>query len=114
MPPYEVRFKCPCPNIGCEEDNKLKTWNHGNNCGGDLYLTKYGKINCKRCGDNYHIFDSVFKCSREKNYGQSDITKICGAIAAVGQMDDGTSEMSQFCDALLDELYEEKRKRKNK
>lgn len=113
--PYEVKFQCPCPNIGCEEDNKLKTWTHGNNCGGDLYLTKYGIINCKKCSDEYHLFDSVFKCDNEENYGKTNITKILGAIAAVAKMDNGTSELSQFCSDLLDELWDEKRKRnKNK
>ena len=71
-------------------------------------------INCKKCEDDYHIFDSRFKCSDEENFGESNMTKIYAAIAAVGQMDDGDPEMSEFCEELLDSLSEERKRRKNK
>ena len=53
--PYEIRFKCPCPNIDCPNPNKLRSWTHSG-CSGELYINKYGMINCKKCEDDYHIF----------------------------------------------------------
>ena len=59
------------------------------------------------------VFSNVIM--KKINYGKTNITKILGAIAAVAKMDNGTSELSQFCSDLLDELWDEKRKRnKNK
>lgn len=110
--PYEIRFKCPCPNIGCPNPNKLRCWIHSN-CRGELYINKYGMINCKKCDVDYHIFDSKFKCGDEENFGESNMTKIYAAIAAVGQMDTGDPEMSEFCEELLDSLSEERKRRKN-
>ena len=112
--PYEIRFKCPCPNLGCPDPNKLRTWCHRDPCNGELFLNKYGMINCKKCKTQYHIFDSIFKCGDEINYGKSNTTKIYAAIAAVGQIDNGDSEMSEFCEELLDELNEERKRRKKK
>ena len=40
--------------------------------------------------------------------------KIYAAIAAVGQMDNGDPEMSEFCEELLDSLSEERNRRKKK
>ena len=40
------------------------------------------------------------------------MTKIYAAIASVGQMEDGTSEMTDFCEELLDSLNEELNRRK--
>ena len=110
--PDEIRFKCPCPNIGCPNPNKLRCWTHSN-CHGELYINKYGMIKCKKCEDDYHIFDSRFKCGDEQNFGESNMTKIYAAIAAVGQMDNGDPEMSQFCEDLLDSLNEERQRRRN-
>ena len=112
--PYQIRFKCPCPNIDWQNPspNKLRSWIHSG-CSGELYINKYGMINCKKCDADYHIFDSRFKCSDEENFGQSNMTKIYAAIAAVGQMDDGDPEMSEFCEELLDSLTEERKRRKN-
>jgi len=111
--PDEIRFKCPCPNIDCPNPNKMRNWIH-DPCDGDLYLNKYGMINCKKCDSEYHIFDSKFKCSNETNYGESSMNKIYCAIAAVGQMDNGDPEMTQFLDDLLDELDQEKKRRRKK
>ena len=111
--PLEIRFSCPCPNIGCTNPNKMRNWTH-DSCDGDLYLNKYGMINCKRCKDEYHIFDSRFKCGDESNYGESNMTKIYSAIAAVGQMDNGDPELSVFLENLLDELNDERKRRKKK
>ena len=111
--PIEIRFKCPCPNIGCPNPNKMNDWIH-DSCDGDLYLNKYGMINCKKCNDEYHIFDSRFKCGDESNFGESNMTKIYSEIAAVGQMDDGDPEMSEFLEELLDELNDERKRRKPK
>ena len=111
--PYEIRFKCTCPNIDCPNPNKLRNWTH-KDCSGELYLNKYGMINCKKCEADYHIFDSRFKCSDEKNFGESNMTKIYAAIAAVGQMDNGDREMSEFLDELLDSLNEERKRRRSK
>lgn len=110
--PYEKRFQCPCPNFDCPNPNKLRTWSHSEPCNGELFLNKYGMINCKKCKKQYHIFDSKFKCGDEVNYGKSNTTKIYAAIAAVGQMDNGDPEMSEFCEKLLDELNEERNRRK--
>ena len=51
---YEIRFKCPCPNIGCPEPNKLRTWYHREPCNGELFLNKYGMINCKKCKTTFN------------------------------------------------------------
>ena len=110
--PEEIRFSCPCPNLGCPNPNKMRDWTHSDPCGGTLYLDKYGMISCKSCNDKYHIFDSRFKCSDERNYGETNMTKIYSAIAAVGQMDNGDPEMTAFCDELLDELTIERTRRK--
>lgn len=111
---HEIRFKCPCPNIGCPNPNKLREWKHSDPCNGDLYLNKYGLINCKKCSDEYHIFDNNFKCSDETDHLQTNMTKIYAAIAAVGQMDNGDPELPSFCEELLDSLAEERRKRRKK
>ena len=42
------------------------------------------------------------------------MTKIYAAISAVGQMDNGDPEMSQFLEDLLDELNDERKRRRNK
>ena len=43
---YEIRFKCPCPNVGCPNPVKLRSWTYSG-CNGELYINKYGMINCK-------------------------------------------------------------------
>ena len=53
--PSEIRFKCPCPNIGCPNPNKMRNWKHADPCKGELYLDKYGMINCKKCDSEHHI-----------------------------------------------------------
>ena len=112
--PSEIRFKCPCPNIGCPNPNKMRNWKHADPCKGELYLDKYGMINCKKCDSEHHIFDSKFKCGDETNYGETNMTKIFAAISAVGQMDNGDPEMSQFLEDLLDELNDERKRRRKK
>ena len=108
---YEIRFKCPCPNVDCPNPNKLRSWTHSG-CNGELYINKYGMINCKKYGEDCHVFDSKFKCSDEENFGESYMIKIYAAIAAVGQMDDGDPEISEFYFELLDLLCEERKNRK--
>ena len=108
---YEIRFKCPCPNVGCPNPDKLRSWTHSG-CSGELYINKYGMINCKTCGNDCHIFDSKFKCSYEENFGESNMIKIYAAIAAVGQLDDRDPEISEFYCELLDLLCEERKNRK--
>lgn len=112
--PSEIRFKCPCPNIGCPNPNKMRNWKYADPCKGELYLDKYGMINCKKCDSEHHIFDSKFKCGDETNYRETNMTKIFAAISAVGQMDNGDPEMSQFLEDLLDELNDERKRRRNK
>jgi len=108
---YEIRFKCPCPNIDCPNPNKLSSWTHSG-CSGELYINKYGMINCKKCGDDCHAFDSKFKCSDEENFWESNIKKIYVANAAVGQMDGLGPEISEFYNELSDLLCEERKNRK--
>lgn len=101
------KYRCPNPN-------KMRNWKHADPCKGELYLDKYGMINCKKCDSEHHIFDSKFKCGDETNYGETNMTKIYAAISAVGQMDNGDPEMSQFLEDLLDELNDERKRRRNK
>jgi len=108
---YEIRLKCPCPNVGCPNPNTLGSWSH-RGCSGELYINKYGMINCKKCGDNCHIFDSKFKCSDEEDFGISNMTKIYAAIVVVGQMDDVDPEISEFCEELSNLLIQERKRRK--
>jgi len=107
---YEIRFKCPCPNIGCRNRNKLRNWTHSG-CNGELYINKYGMINCKKCGDGCHVYDSKFKCSDEENFGESRTTIIIQACANIDHWDDGDDEKTEFWQELLIQLCEERRNR---
>ena len=107
---YEIRFKCPCPNVRCPNRGKLRSWTHSG-CNGELYINKYGMINCKKCGEDCHVFDSKFKCSDEENFGKSYRTSIIQACANVDHLDDGDDEKRDFCEEFLIKLIEEHRNR---
>lgn len=60
------------------------------------------------------IFLIVDSNVKMKKIMERIMTKIYAAIASVGQMEDGTSEMTDFCEELLDSLNEELNRRKQK
>jgi len=65
-------------------------------------------INCRKCGQKYHILDSKQACNRCRNDINSELLSISRNIALVASSYAGNIEMHNFYDDLLDNIFKKK------
>ena len=104
---YEVRFELCCLNPDCQNHKNKMSFTH-TSCGGELYINRDGMINCRKCGQKYHILDSKQVCGRCRNDINSECLSISRNIALVASSYAINIEMSKFYDDLLDNLFKKK------
>ena len=73
-------------------------------CGGELYINRDGMINCRKCGQKFHILDSKHTCGRCRNDINSNLAPISRNIALVSSSYTRDLEMFHFYDDLLDNI----------
>jgi hypothetical protein len=54
-------LKISCPVLDCK-DKQIKTWYHGDDCGGDIWVNSDAYLICWRCEEKHIIFHWNFKC----------------------------------------------------
>ena len=104
---YEVRFELCCLNPDCQNYRNKLSFTH-TSCGGELYINRDGMINCRKCGQKYHILNSKQACNRCRNDINSNLAPISRNIALVASSYAINIEMSNFYDDLLDNLFKKK------
>ena len=95
---YEVRLELCCLNPDCQNFKKKNSFVHGP-CGGELYINRYGIINCRKCGKEYHILDSIYACGGCRNVINNNYNLIIRSIGLVASSYDGNIE--DFYDDLV-------------
>ena len=107
---YEVRFELCCLNPDCQNFKNIMSFTHAS-CGGELYINRDGMINCRKCGQKYHILDSKQACNRCRNDINGNHSLIFRNIALVGSSYDGNIEMINFYNDLLNNIFEKEKRR---
>ena len=95
---YEVRFELCCLNPDCQNHKNKMSFTH-TSCGGELYINRDGMINCRKCGQKYHILDSKQACGSCGNDINSNHLQISRNIALVANSYPGNID---FYDDLSD------------
>ena len=101
---YEVRFELCCLNPDCQNHKNIMSFTHAS-CGGELYINRDGMINCRKCGQKYHILNSKQACNRCRNDINSNPVKISYNIALVARSYARNIEMYNFYDDLVDNIF---------
>ena len=104
---YDVRFELCCSNPDCQNFKKRLSFIHAS-CKGELYINRYGMINCKKCGEKYYILDSKQSCKR---CGNDIINNFCGFIFNIGRVAIsyyGNEEMINFYNDLVENITKKK------
>ena len=102
---YEVRFELCCLNPDCQNFKKKNSFVH-DSCGGELYINRYGIINCRKCGKEFHILDSKHACGRCGYDISNNFPLITRSICLVASSSDRSVE--DFYDDLVDNLCKKK------
>ena len=103
---YEVRFELCCLNPDCQNFKKKNSFVHGS-CRGELYINRYGIINCRKCGTKFHILDGKSACGRCGNDINNNFALIIRSIALVASSYDGNIE--NFYDDLVNNICKKNR-----